>query len=283
MSNPSSNLTENDTLADFSVRQICLEGITKNVFVAGSGPAVIVMAEMPGISPHVARFSRWVRDAGFTVYLPSLFGQDGVLTNAEQGLAVLQRACISAEFRSFVSATHSSAVSAIAPGSITHWLCALARQVHAECGGAGVGTIGMCFTGNFALMMMLEPAVLAPVLCQPSLPFDDAASTGLSPTDLQQISTRLQKENRKVLALRFAGDKHCKAERFAAFEQALGENFVPQVLPDSAANPEPPPFFKHIVGCPHSVVTAHLIDEEGQATIAARDAILRFLKTVLAV
>ena len=122
-------------------------------YVAGSGPAVIVMAEMPGISPQVVRFARWVRDAGFTVYMPSLFGRDGAVPTAEEGIAVFQRACVSAEFR---------ALAGNASSPVTQWLRALARLAHAECGGRGVGAIGMCFTGNFALTMMLEPAMLAP-------------------------------------------------------------------------------------------------------------------------
>ena len=92
-----------DPLEDFARRDITLNEATKRVYVAGHGPAVIVMTEMPGISPHVARFARWVRDAGFTVYMPSLFGRDGAFPDAERGLAVLQRACISAEFRAFAS------------------------------------------------------------------------------------------------------------------------------------------------------------------------------------
>src|SRR5215475_14116282 len=87
-----------DPLQDFSPRMITLDGVTKKVWVAGQGPAVIVMAEMPGISPHVTRFARWVRDAGFTVYMPSLFGRDGAVPSAEEGSEILQRACVNAEF-----------------------------------------------------------------------------------------------------------------------------------------------------------------------------------------
>lgn len=68
------SVNRDDLLEDFAHREITLEGQTKVVHVAGAGPAVIVMTEMPGISPHVARFARWVRDAGLTVYMPSLFG-----------------------------------------------------------------------------------------------------------------------------------------------------------------------------------------------------------------
>ncbi|HJV96383.1 MAG TPA: dienelactone hydrolase family protein, partial [Albitalea sp.] len=139
-------MNKDDPLDDFERRQITLDGITKAVYVAGHGPAVIVMTEMPGISPQVARFSRWVREAGFTVYMPSLFGRDGAVPAVDEGIAVFRRACVSAEFRAFAANEASP---------VTQWLRALARLVHEECGGPGVGAIGMCFTGNFALSMML--------------------------------------------------------------------------------------------------------------------------------
>jgi dienelactone hydrolase len=261
-------LTE-DALTDFAAREIALDGITKVVQVSGAGPAVIVMTEMPGISPHVARFARWVRDAGFTVYMPSLFGRDGALPSAEEGAAVFKRACVSAEFRAFGSGVSSP---------VTDWLRALARQAHRECGGAGVGAIGMCFTGNFALSMMLEPSVLAPVLSQPSLPLDESAGLEISPEELSAVRERLAREDLTVLAYRFEGDLICRAERFAAYADALGGRFIPRTLPDTGANPEAPPFFARHVAYPHSVVTVHLIDEAGQPTVAARDEILAFFK-----
>ena len=256
-----------DPLEDFDQRQVALDGITKVVYTAGAGPAVIVMTEMPGISPHVARFSRWVRDAGFTVYMPSLFGRDGAVPGAEEGTAIFRRACVSAEFRAF-GANRSSPV--------TQWLRALARLAHEECGGPGVGAIGMCFTGNFALTMMLEPAMLAPVLSQPSLPLDVPAGLEIAPEELAAVAQRLTREDLTVLAYRFEGDRFCTAQRFAAYSEALGSRFVARVLPDSAGNQDCPPFFAQVVASPHSVVTAHLIDEAGQPTIAARDEILAF-------
>jgi dienelactone hydrolase len=264
---PTHDLDHDDALADFEPRRIALDGISKTVHVAGSGPAVIVMAEMPGISPQVARFARWVRDAGFTVYMPSLFGRDGAVPAVEEGVAVFRRACVSAEFRAFAADEASP---------VTQWLRALARLAHAQCGGPGVGAIGMCFTGNFALSMMLESSVLAPVLSQPSLPLEAPAAIGIAPEELAAVRERLEREDLTVLAYRFAGDKWCRAERFAAYAEALGERFVARVLPDHAAHRDPPPFFKQVVASPHSVVTAHLIDEAGQPTIAARDEIIGF-------
>src|SRR5882757_955411 len=270
---PTRSMKQDDPLEDFKRREIALDGITKAVHVAGSGPAVIVMTEMPGISPYVARFARWVRDAGFTVYMPSLFGRDGAVPNVEEGTAPFQRACVSAESRAF-AANESSPV--------TKWLRSLARLAHKECGGPGVGAIGMCFTGNFALTMMIEPSMLAPVLAQPALPLNDPAGLEISPDEVKAVRERLERENLTVLGYRFAGDKFCMAQRFAAYRGALGDRFIGRVLPDSAANTDLAPFFERHVTTPHSVVTAHLIDEAGQPTIAARDEILAFFRRRLA-
>ena len=260
-------MSDDDPLDDFDPRAVTLDGATKVVHVAGTGPAVIVMTEMPGISPHVARFSRWVRDAGFTVFMPSLFGRDGAVPNVEEGTITFQRACVSAEFRAFAANKASP---------VTQWLRSLARLAHRECGGPGVGAIGMCFTGNFALTMMLEPAMLAPILAQPALPLDDPAGIEMAADDLAAVRERLERDDLTVMAYRFRGDRFCKAERFTAYSQALGDRFIGRVLPDGAANPDTAPFFDQGVACPHSVVTAHLIDEAGQPTIAARDEILSF-------
>ena len=183
---PNRSMKIDDPLEDFTQREVTLDGVTKVVNISGSGPAVIVMTEMPGISPHVARFSRWVRDAGFTVYMPSLFGRDGALPGAKDGAAVFQRACVSAEFRAFAGNGSSP---------VTQWLRALARCAHKECGGPGVGAIGMCFTGNFALSMMLEPAMLAPVLSQPSLPLDDPGGIESPPEEIEAVRERLDRDD----------------------------------------------------------------------------------------
>ncbi|WP_394825648.1 dienelactone hydrolase family protein [Pendulispora albinea] len=274
---PLRSVHQDDPLDDFEHRPITLLDQTRKVYCAGSGPAVIVMSEMPGISPRVARFARWVRDAGFTVWMPSLFGRDGALPTAKEGRAVFERACISKEFRAF-AANESS--------PITAWLRALAAHAHAVCGGPGVGAIGMCFTGNFALSMMLEKAVLAPVLAQPSLPFGDPAGMHIAPDELARVRQRLEREDLTVLAYRFEGDSFCRAERFAAYQRALGDRFLGRVLPDSGAGPQserPDDFFRHYVPTPHSVLTVHLVDAEGEPTASARDEILAFFRRRLAV
>jgi len=261
-------LTEPDPLDDFTPRRVDIDGISKIVHVAGSGPAVIVMPETPGIGPHLARFARWVRDAGFTVWMPSLFGRDGALPDADEAVATFRRTCVSAEFRRLADGRASP---------ITRWLRGLARIAHTECGGRGVGAIGMCFTGNFALAMMLEPAVVAPVLCQPSMPLENAAALESPTEELAAVRARLERDDLRMMGYRFDGDRFCTAQRFAAYSAALGDRFDGRVLPDAAANTRDlPPFFEHVIKGAHSVVTVHLIDEAGQPTLAARDEILEF-------
>jgi dienelactone hydrolase len=269
MASEERDLDRDDPLDDFEARELTFLDRTRRVYVAGRGPAVVVMAEMPGIYPHVARFARRVRDAGFTVWMPSLFGTPGRAVTRERpativrGAGVLARACVSREFRAF-AANRSSPV--------VDWLRALAAHAFPACGGRGVGAIGMCFTGNFALAMMLEPAVRAPVLSQPSLPLFQAGGLHIAPDELAAVKERLEREDLSVLAYRFAGDAFCRAERFAAYQAALGERFVGRVLPDSAANPDAP------MRNPHSVVTVHLIDREGEPTRRALDEILGFFR-----
>jgi dienelactone hydrolase len=258
-------ISDHDPLTDFERREVELLGQTKRVFVSGEGPAVIVMAEMPGIYAHVARFARMVRDAGFTVWMPALFGTQGGPVTIPGAVSTMVRACISREFRAF-AANQSSPV--------TRWLRALAAHALPLCGGRGVGAIGMCFTGNFALSMMLEPAVLAPVLSQPSLPMFQSGGMHIAPEELAAVKARMEREDLTVLAYRFEGDRFCRAERFAAYEAALGDRFLGRVLPDSCALPGTPMR-------PHSVVTLHLIDREGEPTRSAVDEILGFFKTRL--
>ena len=259
--------TTRDGLADFVRREIALEGKSKTVFVAGSGPAVIVMAEMPGISPEVARFARWVRDAGFTVYMPVLFGDPGrPVDSVLYALPVLVRGCIAREFHAF---------RANSSGPVALWLRGLVRLALSEAGGKGVGAIGMCFTGNFALSMMLEPAMLAPVLAQPSLPIGKAAGLHIAPEELAAVKARMEAEDLTCLAYRFEGDRLCRAARFEAYAAALGDRFVPTVIEDKYAAEGA------LMKNPHSVVTQHLVDEAGQPTRQAVDDILAFFALLL--
>lgn len=264
---PERDPDQHDPLDDFEARDLSFLGRTRRVFVSGDGPAVIVMPEMPGIHPLVARFARRVRDTGFTVWMPSLFGDPGAPISTLRGAGVMLRGCISREFRAFAADRSSPVID---------WLRALAAHAFPLCGGRGVGAIGMCFTGNFALSLMLEPSVRAPVLSQPSLPLLRKGGMHIAPDELAEVKARMEREDLTVLAYRFEGDPFCRKERFAAYREALGDRFVGRELPDSAASPEGRKRMP-----PHSVVTLHLIDREGEPTREAVDEILGFFRTRL--
>ena len=158
---PDTRVGSMDPLADFMIFRFADDGRERAVYRKGSGPAVIVMHEVPGISAEVARFARKVADAGFTVFMPHLFGFVGAPTTEAERFRGLAKLSISREWH--VLAEHRSSPAA-------DWLRALARRVHEEMSGRGVGAVGMCVTGNFALSMTLDPWVVAPVLAHPSFP-----------------------------------------------------------------------------------------------------------------
>ena len=138
------------SLDAFDVETFRFQNIDKTVYSKGAGPGVVILAEMPGIHPLVIRFAERVAAAGFKVWLPSLFGDDGRAATSAYTIRTLVRTCIRREFKAL--AAHQSS-------PVTDWLRSLAAVVHERCGGPGVGAVGMCFTGNFALNLMLEPAV----------------------------------------------------------------------------------------------------------------------------
>ena len=152
----------NDPLADFAREPFTADGKTKDIYRLGTGPAVIVVAEIPGITPQVADFGRKVAARGMTAVLPVLFGEPGKPMSVPYVASTLGRLCISREFTTLALRQTSPVIT---------WLRALAAAEHDRCGGPGVGAVGMCFTGGFALGMMVEDAVVAPVLSQPSVPF----------------------------------------------------------------------------------------------------------------
>ncbi|NUM54170.1 MAG: dienelactone hydrolase family protein [Candidatus Hydrogenedentes bacterium] len=239
-------------------------GTDRVVFQKGFGPGVVIMHEIPGITPEVQRFAERVADAGFTVFMPHLFGTPGKAFSNAYAVAQMARACISREFSVLASRGSSP---------ICEWLRALCRHVHEEIGGRGVGALGMCLTGNFALALMVDDAVMAPVLSQPSLPFplgkDRHAALHLSDDDLCVVKRRA-KEGAGVLGLRFTHDPLCPPERFQRLRDELGDGFEGIEIDSSPGNPHGHP------RTAHSVLTKDLIDKEGQPTRAALDRVLAF-------
>ncbi len=202
-------------------------GFTHDVYRKGTGPGVVIVHEIPGITPTVEQFANDVVAAGFTVLMPSLVGTPGKAPSGAYLASSSLKVCVSREF------THW-ALNQTSP--IIGWLRALARSLHLEVGGPGVGAIGMCFSGGFALAMMVDDIMVAPVLSQPSLPFaigkqPRGADLNLSPDDALIVAQRAS-EGCQVLGLRFAGDK-LVGDRFASLRKLLGDAFIAIELPST--------------------------------------------------
>ena len=265
-------------LTGFERSTFSAQGKTRDVLRVGTGPAVIVMAEMPGITPKVLGFAESIASIGCSAVLPVLFGTPGRDANPEiHGMArsiaymmsSLVPACVSREFVVWATGRTSPVVA---------WLRDLAEAEHKRCGGPGVGAVGMCFTGGFALAMATDARIVAPVLSQPSLPLGATArqrsSIDISGADLEAVKSRCARGDLEVVGLRFKGDRIVPKERFDFLRDQLGDAFVAVELNDSDANPD-------AAMKPHSVLTEHLIDEPGQPTRDALDLVLELFQTRL--
>lgn len=253
----------------FEVAPFTALGETRDVFARGEGPPVLVMHEIPGITPEVARFARRVADAGFAVAMPNLFGSPGKPFSQSYALGQIARACVSREF-------HVLARRGASP--VTDWLRALCRQLSEDGGGAPVGAIGMCLTGNFALALMVDDHLMAPVLSQPSLPFGVSAShraaLHVSDEALERVKARCA-DGARVLGLRFTGDPLVPAARFETLRRELGDAFEAIEIDSGRGNPH------GVARSAHSVVTLDLVDEEGHPTRAALERVLSFFDAQL--
>ena len=252
-------------LAAYSKFDFTDGGRTYPVYRRGSGPAVIIMHEMPGLHPLVVRFADRVVEAGMTALCPSFFGTPGKPAGRAYALTTaLGVLCMRREF--FVWRGDRSS-------PVVDWLRALSRHAHADCGGKGVGAVGMCFTGNFALAMMTDPSVVAPVLSQPSLPItrnkaSREAEIGMSPNEIACVRDRMKAEDLTVMGLRFKSDVLVPDARFETYRREFGDRFEAIELEDEDAKPAFIP--------PHSVLTLHL-KEEGP-TKAAEQRVIQFFR-----
>jgi len=233
-------------------------------------PAIVVMHEVPGIYPAVIDFAERLLKEGYCVYMPSLLGEPGKDFSIPYVLSSIGKACISREFQ----------VLALKQASpITDALRALCRLAHKECGGVGVGAIGMCLTGNFALALMVDESVMAPVLSQPSLPFPVSAQhkrdLHVSDEQLQCIKSRVESGAVKVLGMRFSHDRSSPPERFERLREELGKGFEGIEIDSGPGNPD------RIPRMAHSVVTRDLVDIDGHPTQAALHRLLAFFNEQL--
>lgn len=260
-----------DVLAGWEQAPFTAAGVTHPVYRRGSGPGVVLLPELPGMSPAVMALADRLVASGFTVAVPSIIGTPGRALSGGYLARSIATLCVSAEFRAFAVR---------APRPIAEFTRALARQLHDEVGGPGVGVIGMCFSGGFALAAAVEPAVLAPVASQPASPLPLGGArrrdVGMPDAERDVLVRRARDEGLCALGLRFSKDKAVPGARWAAMGEVFGENWRFVEIDSSPGNPH------GVSATAHSVLSNDYVDEPGHPTVAAYETVVAFLHERLA-
>jgi len=211
-------------LATWTKSSHTADGFTHDTYRKGEGPGVIVIHEIPGMTPDVIAFAEEIVGLGCTVVMPHLFGVPEDKPTVKVLAREFAKICVNKEFTRL-------ALNETTP--IADWLRSLARELHDELGGPGVGAVGMCFTGGFALAMMVDAPVIAPVVAQPSAPFPIGKKRGadinLSPRDLEIVKQRVAR-GCSVLGLRYKDDP-AVGSRFDTYRHEFGDNFIAVEFP----------------------------------------------------
>ena len=255
------------TLDGFTNRPFTADDATHDVYWRGSGPAVLVITEMPGITPAVADFARRVVDAGYSVALPDLFGEVGRPFSNSYVAKSFVKACVSKEFTILATGKTSP---------ITSFLRALVDHVWdttpVDQRGSGIGVVGMCFTGGFGLALAVDPRVKVPVMSQPSMPLGitkkQRRDLHLSDSGLQIVKDRAARDDLCVVGLRFTGDPMVPADRFARLSEELGDAFIGFEIDSGKDNAH------GLTSRDHSVLTESYSANEGHPTREAFELVL---------
>ncbi|MCB1706178.1 MAG: dienelactone hydrolase family protein [Halioglobus sp.] len=230
--------------------------ISHDIYRLGSGAPVVIIQELPGIGPQTLHLADAFVARGFEVILPHLFGPLGKIS---MGGNLLRVFCMRREFSLF-EANRSS--------PIVDWLRALCRDIRAQGDHPGVGVIGMCLTGNFAISLMGDDSVLAAVSSQPSMPLMKASELHMSADEIEGVRRRID-STAPMHAYRFAGDPLCNAQKFEAIDKAFNDSDNTRIVNHT------------LPGKGHSVLTIDFVDEQGHPTREALDSILSYFSAQL--
>jgi len=230
--------------------------IRHDVYRKGSGPAVVIIQELPGIGPQTLKLADEFVEKGFEVFLPHLFGPIGRISLAGNLARVF---CMRKEFHLF--STNKSS-------PIVDWLKALCRHICDQRSLPGVGVIGMCLTGNFAISLMADASVLAAVAAQPAMPFLQQGSLHMSEQEIAEVKIGID-STAPMKAYRFKQDWMSTAEKFHCINEKLNTDGKTRVE------------LKTLPGKAHSVLTLDFVDEQDHPTRHALDEILEYFSTQL--
>jgi dienelactone hydrolase len=255
------------TLKGWARAAFTAHGTTHDCYQRGSGPGVVLVPEIPGLTPQVLGLADHLVEQGFTVLVPSPFGTPGRPESLGYTVSTTARLCVSAEFRAF-------ALGATRP--FTAWLRALAADLAERTPGPGVGVVGMCFTGGFALAAAVDASVRASVLSQPASPMPVSArhraDPTMSPAEFDAVAARAGAGDVCALGLRFSRDAVAPAARFRTLADRLGDAF--RVI-EIDSGPQNPGGFSARA---HSVLTDEVRERPGHPAFEARREVVEFLR-----
>lgn len=240
--------------------------MTYDCYERGAGPGVVLIPEIPGITPAVLGLADHLVDHGFTVVVPSPFGTPGRTPSGAYLIGTVARLCVASEFRAFALGAHRP---------ITDYLRAVAADLATRTPGKGVGIIGMCFTGGLALAAAVDQTIAASVVSQPAMPFPVTsrrrADPTMSPAELDRVAARAEAGEVCALGLRFSEDSTAPAQRFRTISDRLGDAFRVIEIDSSPGNPGG--FSRRA----HSVLTEEVRDRPGHPALEARAQVVAFL------
>lgn len=230
--------------------------ISHDVYSCGSGAPVVLIQELPGIGGETLTLADKLIDAGYEVVMPHLLGPLGK-TSFVGNLARVM--CMRREFT--LMATDASS-------PIADWLRLLCREVRDSRGVDGVGVIGMCLTGNFAITLIGDESVLAAVASQPAMPFFRQGALHMSPQEIASSRKALETIG-PMYVLRFENDPLSTIEKSECIHRTFNDDGCERI--------------KEIVlpGRGHSVLTLDFVDEAGHPTYEALQNILHYFSEKL--
>ena len=225
--------------------------VSHDIYYRGSGSPVVLIQELPGIGQETLALADRLVDAGHEVVMPHLFGPLGKISIGGNLARVM---CMRKEFRLMTSNASSP---------ISDWLRLLCREVRDSRSVGGVGVIGMCLTGNFAITLIGDDSVLAAVASQPAMPFFKQGALHMSQTEIAITRQALEAKG-PMRVLRFEDDPLSTVEKSDCIHRTFNDDGHERV--------------KEIVipGKGHSVLTLNFVDEAGHPTREALNNVLAY-------
>ena len=225
--------------------------VSHDIYFRGSGTPVVLIQELPGIGQETLALADRLIEAGHEVVMPHLFGPLGKISIGGNLARVM---CMRKEFRLMASNASSP---------ISDWLRLLCREVRDSRSADGVGVIGMCLTGNFAITLIGDDSVLAAIASQPAMPFFKQGALHMSQTEIA-ISRQALEAKGPMRVLRFEDDPLSTVEKSDCIHRTFNDDGHERV--------------KEIVipGKGHSVLTLDFVDEAGHPTREALNNVLAY-------